>query len=319
GVRTADDRPVPPLGHPNPAGLLYHVVVRQLAAAHPALKGTHQGVLHHQRRPRHAQEGAWSYAFGVERGDLEVDGTAIDRRALSATAAYSRERTTLSARLEWKKDETGGLDRETWGAVGNLRYMVSEDWRAIGRLYATRSDATELRDSDLIELIVGAAYRPVANDRLNGLFRYIYLDDDGTPARDETAGLGTTVSQRSHVLSVDAIYELTDRVEVGGKVGFRRAEVRVDGGGDWVRSDSLLSVARIDWRATPHWDLHAEVRHLDTQDAESSETGGLAAIYRRFENGVRVGLGYSSTSFNDDLNDLDRNSRGLFFNVVGVF
>jgi hypothetical protein len=225
--------------------------------------------------------------------------------------------------LEWR-DESGDTlgARTTWLMRNSLSYQVNPDWRMLGKLNFSVSDSSlgSAFDADFTEAVLGYAYRPTLNDKLNALFKYTYFDNLPSPAALSTSGTLTDYAQKSHVLSVDAIYDIKPWLSVGGKYGYRRSEVRFGRtDGDWENSDAHLLIGRLDWHFVHDWDALLEARYLDVQAAEDSRLGYLAAIYRHINENVKVGVGYNFTNYSDDLTDQSYRSKGLFINVLSKF
>jgi hypothetical protein len=86
---------------------------------------------------------------------------------------------------------------------------------------------------------------------------------------------------------------------------------------EFFDSRAHLYIARVDWRFIHQWDALVEARMLDLPDAQDSRSGALVAIYRHFNENVKLGAGYNFTTFSDDLTDLDYDNQGYFINVVG--
>lgn len=67
------------------------------------------------------------------------------------------------------------------------------------------------------------------------------------------------------------------------------------------------------------WDLLLEGRVLHMPEADTTEYGALAAVYRHVGNNFKVGVGYNFGRFSDDLRDLTLDDQGFFLNLVGKF
>ena len=112
-------------------------------------------------------------------------------------------------------------------------------------------------DAEYIEASVGYAFRPVLYERFNMLFKYTYLFDLPSSGDVGTGSDSSDYAQRSHVLAVDAIYDLLPWLSVGGKYGFRHSEISDrsgDGDSQWYQSDAHLVVARGDIHILKSWD-----------------------------------------------------------------
>ena len=194
--------------------------------------------------------------------------------------------------------------------------------RLLGKFNYAVSDSSQgdFSDSDYTEAVMGWAYRPVYHDRLNALLKYTYFDN--VPPAGQVNGTNTASNfvQRSHIGSLDVMYDLTSRWTVGGKYAYRRGEVALDREDkDFFDSDAHLYVARADWHFIHNWDALIEGRWLDLPDAEDSRSGFLVGIYRHLGNHIKVGVGYNFRDFSDDLTQLDYKHQGLFINLIGKY
>jgi outer membrane protein OmpA-like peptidoglycan-associated protein len=270
-----------------------------------------------------AQDG-WNFGFKGEVGNLS-DPLAgdYDRKSASFSVGRSIEKIKYAGNIEWRNEGGTQLgDRTTWLMRNSLSYQTTADWRMLGKFNFSRSNSSKgsAFDADFSEAVFGYAYRPVLNDKFNALFKYTYFDNLPSPAALSTSGVVTDYAQKSHVLSVDAIYDIKPWLSIGGKYGFRKSEVkfgRTDG--NWESSDANLLIGRLDWHFVHDWDALLEARYLDVQAASDSRTGYLAAVYRHINNNIKAGAGFNFTDYSDDLTDQSYKSRGFFINVISKF
>ena len=270
------------------------------------------------------QSARLSYGVALEVGTLrdpaDVD---IDRRGVSFGLRYDDgDRWRTSTRLEYRRDERdGGLsgDAETFLVSFDGQRKIDDARRLVFSLKHAETDAdgVSVAEGRLTDLNLGFALRPVADDRFNLLARYRYLYDDYGQRVDGVDTPGPR--QRSHVVSVDGEYQMTERWSVGAKVGARLSETAADNVSPFVPNDAWLAVATGRFHATKAWDVLLEYRVFEASDAGFSEDGALAAIYRHVGDHVKVGVGYNFTTFSDDLTDLTRDDKGLFLNVIAKF
>ena len=203
------------------------------------------------------------------------------------------------------------------------QYQLDPAWRLLGVLNLSRSSSSQgaFYDGDYTEAVLGAAYRPVDNDRWNTLFKYTYfynLPSSGQVGSFSNSRLDFT--QRSHVLNVDTIYDLTKWLSVGAKYGLRVGELRDSRvGGPWFDSRAQLFVVRGDLHFVREWDAVLEFRRLSVTQAQDARSGVLAALYRHLGDNGKIGVGYNFTDFSDDLTNLDYRSRGVFINAIAEF
>jgi flagellar motor protein MotB len=252
-------------------------------------------------------------------------GAELERRAAGVRAGYGFETLKIASAVEYRVDDSEQADastvkRTTWLFKNSLKYQMSPDWRLLGKFNHANSESSQGQffDGNYTEGVVGFAYRPVSHDRLNALLKYTYFYN--VPAVDQvsTVGSGADVIQRSHIFALDAMYDLTPRWTVGGKVAYRQGEVSQDREDpDFFSSRAHLYVLRADWHFLHRWDALLEARMLDLPDAEDQLTGALVALYRHFGNHIKLGVGYNFSKFSDDLTDLDYDHQGLFINLIG--
>tara|TARA_R110001606_G_scaffold395213_1_gene567075 strand:- start:68311 stop:72447 length:4137 start_codon:yes stop_codon:yes gene_type:complete len=262
----------------------------------------------------------WKFGLALESGEIESDTSLTKRRAASVAVNYAKEDVKYGGNLEFRRDETDGSRRDSWLTRNHIAYQVDPDWRLRLQLdlALSHSDNGGFYDADYVETLIGYAYRPVNNDKLNALFEYKYLADQAPSNQFTASGQTGEFEQRSHVFAVDGIYDLTSRWSIGGKYAVRIGELRAGRGeGDWYKSTAQLAIGRVDWHVVKHWDALAELRILDVKEAEDTRSGMLLAVYRHIGEHVKAGVGYNFTDFSDDLTNLDYDSRGVFFNVIG--
>lgn len=183
------------------------------------------------------------------------------------------------------------------------------------------SDAAAGRfyDGDFVEVVSGAAYRPVDNNRWNTLLKYTYFYTLPSPGQVAANNTVLDFAQRSHVASIDTMYDVRPWLTLGFKYGLRVGELKDSKvGGDWYSSRADLAVGRIDYHWVKEWDAVLELRRLSVKEASDTRKGVLVAVYRHIGEGVKAGVGYNFTNFSDNLTDLSYRSRGFFLNVLAA-
>ena len=275
----------------------------------------------------------WNVGAAVEVGKIKDDtinatsglkNSDFNRTAGSVSVAYHGDdgldgHGKAEARHETSSDAT--RDRDTYLFSAGLTAQTSVDWRLLANIDGVFSEAsTDTLDGKYVEASVGYAYRPVDNDRLNGLFKYSYLYD--LPGVDQVTVNGSTKgpAQSSHILSADVSYDLNKIVTIGAKYGVRFGETKDrSGAGGWVASSTHLGIIRTDFHIVNQWDALVEGRLLWNPDTNSTDLGVLAAIYRDIGDNFKIGIGYNFGSFSDDLRDFTYDDHGIFINAVGKF
>ena len=251
----------------------------------------------------------------------------LERKAVGVSAGYGFDKLKLASAVEYRVDDIEQTDlsyskRTSWLLKNSFKYQLSEDWRLLGKFNYAVSDSSmgDSYSGDYTEAGLGYAYRPVHNDRLNVLLKYTYFYN--VPAIDQVTGTGTPADyiQRSHIGSVDVMYDLTDRWTVGGKYAHRYGQVSPDRiNREFFTSRANLYVLRADWHIVYKWDALVEVRTLDLPDADDHRSGVVVMLYRHVTDHIKAGVGYNFSDFSDDLTQLDYRYQGLCVNLVGKY
>jgi hypothetical protein len=267
----------------------------------------------------------WTASATYETGSItDPNASDFSRHALSGALAYAHEGIEWSGRGEVRLEESTDTTRDRATVLGQsgLSVQVDDNWRLLGGagMLISSSNQSAVLNGDYVELGIGAAYRPVDNDRFNALIRYNYLYD--LPGPDQVSVGGTTLgpAQRSHIFSVDANYDITPRLTVGAKYGFRIGEVSSSRAADDFEASSVhLGVLRADLEVFEDWRILVEGRGLLHAQTDVIDLGSLAMISYDINKAVRLGLGYNFGHFSDDLRKLSYDDHGLFLNFSARF
>jgi outer membrane protein OmpA-like peptidoglycan-associated protein len=263
----------------------------------------------------------WTYGMKGEWGTVSDPASGdLERRAVGLTASYKQGKTNYGGGLEYRNETGTGVDRQIWLIRNALSYQAAPSWRLFckANLSISSNNKGAFYDGDFVELVTGAAYRPVDNDRWNALFKYTYFQDVPSPGQVTANSTVADYSQRSHVLSVDAVYDLWKWLSIGAKFGWRGSQLRASKTeGEWFSSHAFLGVLRADLHLIRKWDVVAEARTLAVTEARDQRSGFLLAAYYHLNKNIKAGVGYNFTDFSDNLTDLSYRSHGWFFNIVG--
>ncbi len=268
-----------------------------------------------------------NFGANLDVGTLKDPDTSaeIERKAVGLNLGYGFDQLKIASGVEYRVDrneqvDTSFTERTTWLFKNNLKYQLSPNWRVLGKLNYAKSQSSEgeAYDGDYTEAVVGYAYRPVQHDRLNALLKYTYFYN--LPSSEQEAGSSSSVIQRSHIGSLDVMYDLTSRWTIGGKYAYRHGQVAQDRENpEFFDSRAHLVVLRADWHFVHRWDALIEARRLDLPDAQDSRIGALVGLYRHFGNHLKLGVGYNFSDFSDDLTQLDFQHQGVFINLIGKY
>ncbi len=288
----------------------------------------------------------WNFGVNVDFGTLRDPITAarLERNAAGVRVGYGNKGFTWASAFEYRVDKTevininpdmsqsvSTVDRDSWLIKNDVKYQIDDSSRLLGKLnHAESRSAGTFFGGNYTEVVIGYGYRPVSNDRLNTLFKYTYFYNVPTvnqvtdtviyTATNTVTNTPADFIQKSHIFSLDATYDLTQRWSIGGKYAYRLGQVSEDQQTPvFFDSRAILYVLRADWHFVQRWDAMIETRLLDLPDAQDRRSGILLALYRQLGNNVKVGVGYNFSDFSDDLTQLDYKHQGLFINVIGEF
>ncbi|MBT8144824.1 MAG: hypothetical protein KJO55_08995, partial [Gammaproteobacteria bacterium] len=256
--------------------------------------------------------------LSVQQGELQSDQGTIERDAVSGTLEVRGERLNYRGKVEYR-DESGISEIEQTLTTNRLDLRLSDNWRVLARLNHAVTEDRTLTDRDdnavFTEAGIGVALRPVDGGKLNMLAKYTYLYDLPAPFQDS---FGT--DQRSHVFSLEGVYRLTPRWDLGGKLAQRSGELRIDRDyGEWFDSTTNFLAINGRFHVIRRWDALLEYRRIESDEADATRSGFLVSLDRHINDHLRLGLGYNFTDFSDDLTDFDYDHKGWFINAIGKY
>jgi hypothetical protein len=264
-----------------------------------------------------------SFTGSFENGRIDDAATGIFRRtAGSLGIGYVAQGVRLGSSVEARSEKGIGRDQTVWLFRNDFSYEINQDWRALGRfnMAVAKNDSSSVRAAEFTEAMGGFAWRPVNNERLNALVRFTYFKDMGPVGQATGSGQLESPKQISSIFSADANYDLSKKLTLGLKYGYRSGKVSLGRNSDnFAKSDAHLAVVRADYNVVKAWDVMVEGRGLWVTAANDKRFGALGAVYRHLGNNVKIGAGYSLSKFSDDLSDQSYRSHGPFVNLIGKF
>ena len=241
----------------------------------------------------------------------------IERNAVSFGAAVKRDDYKFSAKVEFREDKSDTRESDQILLSSSYTRIVSPARRWISQLNLSWTD-DELNGGNtarFVEFDIGHVYRPVDNDRWNLLTKYGYFYDLVSAGQS-----ASRPDQRVHILSAEALYELSARWEIGGKLAVKEGEVRMlRDAGSWEAYGLGLAVVRGRYHVTKAWDALAEYRYLRDRHGDNNRHGALLGVYRHVGEHFKVGFGYNFTDFSDDIRDAEYDNHGWFVDLIGKF
>ena len=203
----------------------------------------------------------------------------------------------------------------------SLSYQVDPAWRLFAKLNWSQTDGpfNSTLNAEYQEAVLGAAWRPVSDDRWNTLFKYTLLDDQPSTAQINSLGNTIDYAQQSRVADIDTTYQATIG-PLGFKYAIRNGDLKpTQTVGNWFASEAQLWICRADVLIVREWDGLLEVRRLTIHETDDERTGVLLGAYRHMGNNLKIGAGYNFTDYSDNLTDLSYRRQGFFINTIGKF
>ncbi|MDI9857409.1 OmpA family protein [Comamonas sp. 17RB] len=266
----------------------------------------------------------WNFGSKVEFGTISDElGGDYDRKAVGFSTSYKFDGIKYAGAVELRRDKnTNGQTRDTWLMRNSYGQQLTPAWRLLGKFNISRSSNSDgaFYDGNFHEAVLGAAYRPVDNDRWNTLVKLTSYNNVPTAGQLDSNGQIADYAQKSQIFSIDTIWDAKPWLSLGFKYGLRVGKLRMNKTeGEWFSSRADLVVLRADWHWVHEWDIVTEVRNLRAKEAQDARAGALVAVYKHVGKHVKAGVGYNFTNYSDDLTDLSYRSRGWFINVLSTF
>jgi len=213
----------------------------------------------------------WRLSASLQTNDLERDAGDIDRRAATVGASFKGETMKFGSVLEYREDDDRATnsDNTQWVTSNTIEWQKSESMKLLGKLdlSTTHSDINKNDEGKYMELDLGFAYRPVGNDRLNILGKYTFLYDLATTGQDTSQP-----DERSHIFALEALYDVNNQWELGGKLAYKAGDTRLQrGSGPWIESGAHLAVARARYHMLKKWDALLEYRWLESETEDDEK------------------------------------------------
>jgi hypothetical protein len=258
------------------------------------------------------------FTLGAELSEIDGEAESIERSAAAAGATWTHPSgVTARTRNEVRFESGGGNPRRMQYVTDNrVDLALSPDFTLQGGLRRSR---TENRNDGSVharfhESSLGVAYRPVRDDRVNGLARYTRRVDR-RPEGLESVGSQTTMD----VVSVEGVVDVAPRVQWYAKGAGRFLDETASPLGDF-RTRTWLGIQRVDVTVRRPVDVGVEYRLLRQEEADDSLQGWLAEVSGKLRKRLRLGVGYNFTDFSDDEFSMnDHSVHGWFLRIQGKY
>lgn len=249
--------------------------------------------------------------LALERQTVSDEEGQKDTNAYSGALEYLPPDKDLKSTLKYETrlapDETKKM--VTFATIGKL----SPDLSAIAKYeYGdTQNNATGGLTFLKSKAIFGLAYRPVDNDRLNILTKY-----ELEKLKDVTETSSTDTDTAT--ASIEAIYELTPKLQLFGKYALRKKEENSTP--PLITSTIDLSIAGATYKLTKRLDLSGEYRVMHLRQAEETRTGFAVELGYYLTQQLKPILGYAWTAYNDlRFSENDYWVKGLYLRLMYKF
>ncbi len=239
-----------------------------------------------------------------------LQGVARESMAIAAGLEYTkREDFKATSRLEFRDNQ----NQDTWLASLGLAYKIDKNWSTLGRYIQNRTESgtAGVGDRVLARLQLGVAYRPVHDDRFNGLFRYENRVDD------DPGAVGGGSKRDSDIWSLHLNHEPTSHWVVTTRFAMRDTEENYAG----LRSNSKAKLigGRVTHDIGRRWDVGIQASRLFTEGAGAQKAWGLE-LGRQLGRDIWLSFGYNFTGFDDpELVGEDYTERGVYFRMRAKF
>ncbi|MCS6812337.1 MAG: TonB-dependent receptor [Cyanobacteria bacterium] len=223
-------------------------------------------------------------ALGVQGGDNYSIGIEYtDSPDFKASARYEFRTSSVGSNNVLSVVANGKI---TPGLTALVRYQLSGS-----------SNQTITGLGDTAHLRLGLAYRDPHNDSFNALLRYEYRQNPSTIPNTILLGSGT--GSIDNLFAAEAIYAPNWQWEFYGKFAIRNSVSYL--ARDLAGTSTIsLTQLRATYRLGYHWDLVAEGRWIGQGSLGFNEFGVVAEVGYYLTPNLRVAVGYSSGSVNND-------------------
>jgi uncharacterized repeat protein (TIGR01451 family) len=229
----------------------------------------------------------------------------------------------VTSRQEVRLDQgdlhLGGVRKVQFLSLNNAVVGVTKELTLFGRANWTVTDnqTTDTTEAEALEATLGGAFRPIHANWLNFVGKYTHLIEMRPLTQDASGNSRAT----KDILSLEPMAELPWRLQLSGKLAWRRATESL-GDGPAVTSDLVLIATRLGFHAWQQIDLAAEYRFLETVLTGDLQHGALLEAAYVLKRTLRLGAGYNFSHFVETaVGDIQQKSDqgGFFLRLTGMY
>jgi len=237
------------------------------------------------------------------------------REIIGLGTNFNKKNIKNSNRIEYRTDNNNENFKQIF-LKSDTKWQYNKELSFISEIEYSKEEKKEY--DEFIKGTFGVAYRPILNDRINYLAKYSYLEEENYLANHQAdEDEYDYLAEKAQVFSLDLIYDLNVDWQLKEKIAYKNGEIKLNSKDDnWITSETYLWVNRVDYSIKKDINLFVEYRLLENKLAKDRRSGFVIGGYKRFDNNLKLGLGYNFTDFNDDLTNLNYNAKGWFINII---
>jgi len=237
------------------------------------------------------------------------------REIIGLGTNFNKNNIKNSNRIEYRIDNNNENFKQIF-LKSDTKWQYNKELSFISEIEYSKEEKKEY--DEFIKGTFGVAYRPILNDKINYLAKYSYLEEENYLANEQAdQNEYDYLAEKTQVFSLDLVYDLNSAWQLKEKIAYKNGEIKLKAKNDnWITSETFLWANRVDYSIKKDINLFVEYRLLENKLAKDRRSGFVIGGYKRFDNNLKLGLGYNFTDFNDDLTNLNYNSKGWFINII---
>jgi uncharacterized repeat protein (TIGR01451 family) len=196
--------------------------------------------------------------------------------------------------------------------LGYTQYRINNEYNFIfnSEFLTERSSEDTVRNTRRV--ILGLAYRPIFNDKLNLLSKYEYKSE-----LDHSTSASST-DYYNNILSCEANYEINPKTDIFGKYALKFQEEKDEG----LSTKSVIDMltAKLTHKFTDIFDVAGYYRVINDQKCSLVKQAPAVELGTIFFKRIRLGVGFNFLDYADrQSNDEDYSGIGPYFNLGAKF
>jgi hypothetical protein len=258
--------------------------------------------------------GGLMFTMSAERSNeiSSLNGAYITNAANLGAAYRSKFGFRLDAHADYRRN-SGSISKDQFGFHFPSEGRLKNDLNIFSEYdYVVDSNIkTGTTETKYVKSIIGLAYRPADNDRLNLFLRAGRIRELRSPAVNRILDIDSV----STVLSLEGLYELSPSLILHEKIASKLIKENVSFL-PTAKTRTTLWISGLTWKPGSLWDFDLEYR-TKHQPTNLNHADGLAleagfTVKKKF----RLGAGYNFSSYTDDEFASESYSwRGMFFRL----